>query len=140
MLLSTKTQSKSSLLGFADKLAISGSVLCALHCLVTPLLIVLLPSVGSSFLADESFHLWLVVLIIPTSLIALGLGCRKHGHLRFLFIGIVGLSFLVSAILLESIFHSDVLEKGLTLIGSFIIAVAHIDNFRRCRDKTMDCN
>ncbi len=53
---------------FTDKMAISLSLLCAIHCLALPLLIVLLPSITALQLYGEDFHLWMLLAVIPTSL------------------------------------------------------------------------
>ena len=77
-----------------DKAAIGLSMLCVVHCLVTPVAIVMFPALGATFLEDESFHYALLLLVLPTSLFSLGLGCRKHGHRDILFLGIFGLFLL----------------------------------------------
>ena len=64
--------------GWLDKLAISMSVICAVHCLVTPLIVTLLPIISTTFWVHENFHLWMVFLVVPTTTAAVFMGCRKH--------------------------------------------------------------
>ena len=47
-----------------DSLAISASTLCVLHCLVTPFLLILVPVISSTFVADELFHKIFVAFIL----------------------------------------------------------------------------
>ncbi|MTI12948.1 MerC domain-containing protein, partial [Sansalvadorimonas verongulae] len=61
-----------------DRLAISLSFLCLMHCLALPLLLVTLPSLTVLNLENELFHVGMVAFVIPTSLYALTLGCKKH--------------------------------------------------------------
>jgi hypothetical protein len=61
-----------------DKIAISLSTLCVIHCLSLPLLVALLPSFTVLSLHGEAFHFWMVVAVIPISLFALQMGCKKH--------------------------------------------------------------
>lgn len=117
---------------FADKVAIGLSGLCAIHCLVLPLLIVMLPSLASLPLNDERFHLWMVFAVIPISIFALFLGCRRHKNYQVLGFGVVGLVLLVTAILGEEIF-GEIGEKGFTLAGAAIIAFGHFRNYRLCQ-------
>jgi len=118
---------------FTDKLAISLSLLCALHCLMFPLALIWLPSFAALQLDGESFHIWMLVAVVPTSVYALIVGYKQHKRYQLLIFGVIGLAFLLSAVLLdeELIGHSG--EKWLTVIGASIIAIGHFLNFRLCR-------
>ena len=118
----------------SDKAAIGISMLCVLHCLALPVLIVLLPSMSSLPLNDEAFHSWLIFAVIPTSLYALTLGCHQHKNYGLLKLGSMGLGCLVLALVIGEAVHSELLEKLLTTLGAAIIAYAHYKNYRRCQD------
>lgn len=118
---------------FVDRLAIGFSMLCVLHCLLTPTLLVALPSLGATFLAEESFHFILVYLVIPTSLFALSLGCKQHNRWVFFGVGVVGLLFLLMGISVEALEMDHHWETIFTLIGASLIACAHVFNFTQCR-------
>ena len=85
----------------ADKTAISLSVICTLHCLVLPFVVVMLPALAALNLQDETFHLWMVIAVIPISLLALTMGCKKHRDYRVPFLGVTGLSLLILAVVLD---------------------------------------
>jgi len=84
-------------------------------------------------LTDEHFHGLLLVLIIPSSALALYLGCRQHGDGSVLWLGLGGISVLG----LAAGFGTDGLgilgEKLLTGAGGALLATGHALNFRRCR-------
>ncbi len=123
-----------------DKTAISLSLLCAIHCLALPLIVALLPSLAALGLEDEAFHFWMVIAVIPTSVIALTMGCKKHKRYSVLMIGAVGLCILAAAAFLGEDILSEFWEKGLSLIGTTFIAVGHVWNYRLCRQKVnCDC-
>ena len=61
-----------------DRAAIAMALVCGIHCLVTPILLVLLPVIGTTFWANGDFHLWMLVLVVPTTVLAAISGCRKH--------------------------------------------------------------
>ena len=61
-----------------DKMAITLSIACAIHCLALPLLLLLLPSFMVLQLNNEAFHTWMVIIVLPTSVYALFMGCKQH--------------------------------------------------------------
>lgn len=119
-----------------DKLAISISSLCIVHCLLLPIGIVLIPSLGLQMLEDEAFHQMLVVAVLLTSCSALFMGCRRHKVWRVLGWGMSGLLLLVGAVLFGHDF-GELFEKGLTLVGSLFVIVGHVQNYRLC--KQLEC-
>lgn len=116
-----------------DGLAIAMSAACMIHCLLLPVLIVLFPILGSTVLADDSFHGLLLVLIIPSSVLALYLGCRQHGDGSVLWLGLAGISLLTVAAVIGIDGLGLVGEKLLTGVGGVLLATGHVFNFRRCR-------
>jgi uncharacterized membrane protein YeaQ/YmgE (transglycosylase-associated protein family) len=130
-----------NLSSYTNNLAIGLSAFCAVHCLASPLLIVLLPSLTALQLDNEAFHSWLLIGVIPSSLFSLLMGCKQHGFYRVLIIGLCGLLFLISAVLVEGFEHGEVIEKVLTVIGACIVASGHHLNFRLCRQHSnCDCH
>ncbi|WP_448554887.1 MerC domain-containing protein [Thalassotalea montiporae] len=118
---------------YADKLAISLSMLCVLHCLALPLLLVIVPSLAVLPMAQESFHFWMVMAVLPTSIYALTLGCKKHRNYTVVSYGLAGLATLLAAALFGEHLLGEFGEKLLTTVGATIIAVAHVKNFSLCR-------
>ena len=140
--------------GWLDSLAISLSMLCAVHCLVTPILIVALPIVATSFWVHENFHLWMVLFVVPTTTVAIFMGCREHKDKAVLILGMAGLAFLVSIAAYETVFqaaaaapasaHCDqcatsgegsLVNAGVlgNLAGGLLLVSAHVRNFLLCR-------
>lgn len=121
-----------------DKAAISLSLLCAIHCLALPLLLALLPSLAALGLEDEAFHFWMVIVVIPTSVIALTMGCKKHQRYSVFAISVIGLCVLGVAAFWGEEMLSEAWEKGATLVGATFISIGHVWNYRLCRQK-IDC-
>lgn len=129
-----------NLQAITDKTAISLSLLCAIHCLALPIIVALLPSVAAMVFEDEAFHFWMVVAVIPTSAIALTMGCKQHKRYPVLFIGVVGLCILAVAAFLGEERLDELGEKALTLAGAALIALGHVWNYRLCRRRAnCDC-
>ena len=51
--------------GWLDRLGMGLALVCAIHCLLTPVLVVCIPLIATSFWSDESFHLWMLALVLP---------------------------------------------------------------------------
>ncbi len=120
-----------------DKAAVGLSMVCVVHCLLTPVAVVMLPALGATLLEDERFHYGLLFLVLPTSLLALGLGCRRHRHFEIVAMGLLGLFVLFLVLLLGEDVVGEGGEKIATVAGAAIIALAHVRNYSLCRDH--DC-
>jgi glucose-6-phosphate-specific signal transduction histidine kinase len=116
-----------------DGMAIALSAACVIHCLLLPVLIILFPILGSTVLADESFHRLLLVLIIPSSALAFYLGCRQHGDGSVLWLGLTGILLITLAAAVGVAGLGAGGEKLLTGAGGALLASGHVINFRRCR-------
>lgn len=118
-----------------DKLAIGLSLMCAIHCLALPALLALLPGMAALQLDNETFHLWMVAAVLPSSIYALTLGCKQHKRYRLLIVGSIGLVLLVLALVLGEERIGETAEKVLTIIGAAFVAVGHWFNYRLCRTR-----
>ena len=120
----------------SDKLAISLSAACVIHCLFAPTLIIFAYSFLSFSVESELIHYIILMLALPISGLALVLGYRNHKVLSFLMIGITGLSLMLLALLLGE----GTSEKVLTVIGSCTVAYAHYKNHRVCKELECNCH
>ncbi|MDN5862058.1 MAG: MerC domain-containing protein [Salinisphaera sp.] len=124
-----------------DGLAISCSAICLVHCLLLPVAVALLPLAGLE-MSHASFHQLLLVVILPTSVLALGMGCRRHGLGHIAGFGGVGLGLLIFAALAVDSLWGHTMERPITIAGGLFLALAHVQNFRACRaaDCAQDCH
>lgn len=125
-----------NLQNLTDKAAIGFSLLCGIHCLLFPLLMILLPSITAISFDGELFHRAMLFLILPTSLFALTMGCRKHKRYHVFVWGAVGLIIIAAAGLWGHDLVGELGEKVMTMLGALIIATGHIQNHRLCRLNT----
>jgi len=122
----------------SDKLAASLSMVCVLHCFFAPSLIIFSYSFLSFSMESELIHYLLLATAVPISLFALFLGFKNHQTYYFLYIGILGLTLMASAIILGENSIGESGERFLTTIGSIIVAFAHFQNHRAC--KNLECD
>ena len=123
-----------------DIAAISISGLCALHCLLTPVALVLLPIHSAAILADDHFHHFLLWFILPTSAAAIALGCRRHRDLLVLAMVATGAGLLVLGAFWA---HGSVglaAERLLALAGGGLIAAGHVRNYMLCQSNHCHTN
>lgn len=121
-----------------DKFAATISLACAIHCFFMPSFFIVTSGVLFTSIDNELIHKIILLIAIPVSLYALGLGYKNHKILSFLFIGIGGLLILVSAVILGENFLGESGEKIATLTGSILVCYAHFKNHQTC--KTLECS
>jgi uncharacterized membrane protein len=66
-------------------------------------------------------------------------GYKNHDNFAYLACGISGLSLLVFAILMASLF-GELAEKSLTIFGSLLVIYAHFKNHQICKKLNCDCH
>jgi len=116
-----------------DKLAISTSAICAVHCLCLPLLLSFFPALGATFFGNEAFHVMLLWVVIPLSFVALTLGCRTHKDRAVALLGLAGLTVLIFTATLGHDLLGEGGELIATLVGATMIAAGHVRNYMLCR-------
>ena len=129
-----------NLQAYADKSAIVVSVLCALHCLLFPAILILYPTMMELLPGDETVHFVLLFLVIPISSFALFKGGKVHKSRKIITIGFTGLLVLVLAVTFGHDIFGQTGEKILTVIGSIIVVTAHIQNHLICQRTDCRCH
>jgi hypothetical protein len=112
-----------------DRLGIWVSSLCALHCLALPLLVPLLPLIGSSFFAQVWFERAILSFSLIVGAVALLNGAlRYHGKFYPL-----GLLFSGGVIYWFKDIFGHHYEPFTIAIGAMLIVAGHWVNMRLCR-------
>ena len=115
-----------------DKVAIGFSAICALHCIFLPVALIFLPALSTTFLGSEDFHKALLYFVVPSSTIALFLGCKMHGKNHVYVYGAVGVGTLLITFFFGHDLFGESGEKFLTLLGAGIVSLGHIKNQKLC--------
>ena len=123
----------------SDKFAMSFSMLCLIHCLFAPALIVLSYSSLAITIESELVHKIILLLTIPISIFAITLGYKNHLNNSIIFIGISGLTILVAALLIGEKINENT-ELILTTIGSMLLIFCHYKNYKICKEINCDCH
>ena len=92
-----------------DRLGIGASLLCAIHCIAAPFLLLLLPAAGAVW-SHPAVHWILAVLVVPLALWVLINGYRKHGNKLTLYAAVAG-TLLILAGLISPMLHAEPVVK-----------------------------
>ena len=110
-----------------DGFAVTASLLCLIHCLLLPLLLIALPVLATMLVLPESFHTIAFAVAMPTSVLAMASGIARHRRLWPALLAVVGLALLGTG---AFAIDAEAAERVVTSIGAVILAVAHILNWR----------
>lgn len=119
---------RSAMLSIRDRLDRVGVLLpglCAVHCLLSIVLVSALGLGGQALLAPAIHEIGLMLAILVGAL-TLGVGVIRHGKPAPLMIGGAGLALMGFALTVEH----GLPEALLTIAGVALVATAHIQNLR----------
>ena len=141
-----------------DRIGVALSLLCATHCVLTPVLLLVAPTLGGWWghpLADTLT----ATAILPIALVALGRGVSIHRRWSVLALGLVGLSLVVAGLAFKvtaalspevgaavpacCAVNADTAQAALwppalstsstvSVLGGVALALAHLANLRCC--------
>jgi FtsH-binding integral membrane protein len=124
----------------ADKLSISLSLACMIHCLLMPSFLILTSGFLALSIDNELIHKVFLIIVLPVSLYALITGYNNHKILSYLYLGILGLWLLFFAVFFGEGVFGEFTEKTLTLLGSLIVASSHYKNYKACKELDCSCH
>ena len=123
----------------SDKFAMSFSAICLIHCLFAPSLIILSYSSLALTIESELIHKVILLITIPVSIFAISLGYKNHSNNSIIYMGIAGLTILISALLIGENIGENA-ELVLTMIGSLMVIYCHYRNYKICKEVNCDCH
>jgi hypothetical protein len=115
-----------------DRLGMGLSLLCAVHCLVAPLIILSIPLLARYYLVHPLFHFLLALAIIPVGLLAFLSGIRHHHNWWVLVLGIPGLALVTMVPYMVHVLKFDWNEQIWMVVGSLLLMSAHLINRKSC--------
>ena len=118
-----------------DRIGITATSLCALHCILLPVIIPALPLLGIGFLADHTWeHVFLVVTAILGSIAMFSGFKRYHKKLYPFYLLMLGV-----VIYWQKHDFSEAVQPMFIMIGATLIVAAHIINIKLC-NSCKQCN
>ena len=113
-----------------DRLGAFGSLLCAIHCALLPVVIAVLPSLGIAVWLGEGFERGFVLFATMLGLFSVVWGDRRHGAVRALSLLLPGLAILWTGVLYEPLHHAVIPHAIAMTIGGTLVGMAHLANLR----------
>ena len=124
----------------SDRVAMTLSLACIVHCLFVPAFLISSVALFSIQFSDEILHYSLLFLAAPISLYALFQGKKNHKSNSFFPVGVFGLAVLFFALFIEGEYLGFPLETIFTIIGSAFLIFAHYKNYQTCQNSDCDCH
>ena len=119
-----------SLSRWVDSLGSAGAVLCAIHCALLPVALVLLPMLSFGVLASSAFESGFVLFATALAVASLWHGYRHHRAYHAFLVLIPGLAALWGGVSIHSWHDSLVAHAVAMSIGGALVGLAHLVNMR----------
>ncbi len=113
----------------ADRVGIAGSLLCAIHCALMPLVLSLLPALGVGLLGSVDLDQAFVVFATLLGIATLSTGFRRHRAHHAWAILVPGLA-MVWVGSFTSMHDHSIGHALMMTVGGLLIAAAHFTNLR----------
>jgi len=122
-----------------DRLGVFLSILCGIHCLLTPFILISAPWLGN-ILGNESFHVLMLALVIPVAVLSVIQNNGLKGPTVKIMLS--GIFLLVLGVLVHFTHHSHggdhhledfILENLFTISGGGFLFFAHMKKLKNCR-------
>ncbi len=111
-----------------DRAGIALSALCAVHCVLSVILVSVI-GLGAEALLDPAIHRFGLLVATLVAAVAIGWGAVKHRMAAPFVVAMMGLTFMGGALAVPH----GVEEAVLTIIGVALVALGHILNLRHLR-------
>jgi hypothetical protein len=120
-----------------DRLGITFSTACVIHCIVVAFLPLFFPAL--SIYKDSTWvHIAVGFIILFTSPLAFVPGFRKHGLTWILGVAVTGLFLIMMGVLLEGSI-TDQTSHGISILGSLFLVFAHAKNLQHSHKHHHQC-
>lgn len=113
-----------------DRLGAAGSLLCAAHCALLPVLIAALPSLGLAAWFGDGVEEAFVLFATCVGLFSAIWGYRRHRAVRALSLLLPGLVALWVGVLYSPLHHSVIPHAVVMTLGGTLVGLAHLANLR----------
>ncbi len=127
----------SKVVGFMDIAGVLASTLCTIHCVLMPIIMVLLPVIAKPLMQHDFVHVGLAGFVLTFCLMAYVPGYLKHHDKRLIWIGISGVSCVFFATFVARQW-GEIVEASIITAGNTILIFGHLLNRKllahlRCR-------
>lgn len=115
-----------------DNLGVAASTLCAIHCMVMPIVLAAVPALEANHAIDDQSHVWLAGLVVFFCMVGIVPGYLRHRDKRVLVLMSIGLAVVLVGTFVVPVFADHAWELPLMTFGNMFLIGAHIFNRRLC--------
>lgn len=112
-----------------EKVGLSLSVVCAIHCLTTPILLAFMPAFGNFF--PEKVELMIVIVSFLVAIFVQGKDFHYHKSLLPLSILSISFGMLITNLVVEHLLVLDIFSS-LGILWSYILNWQKVRQFKAC--------
>lgn len=110
-----------------DRVGATASLLCAVHCVLLPFVLALLPLIGLEFLAGHMFERIFVTCAALLAGASILVGYRRHRKPHALYLMVPGIALLLFGVAINLDVHV-VLHTVAVVCGGVLLASSHVTN------------
>ncbi len=115
----------------SDRWGIVISVLCCIHCLLTPLIFFMVP-LAAGYYSHHLLHFMVLLVVIPLALWAFVRHYKRHQQKTPGLLALAGIALLLSGVVLESVSSLQVhWDAFITFAGGLLLVVGHWMNIQK---------
>lgn len=114
-----------------DRIGATGSIACALHCSILPILIAVLPGLGVGLLASRTVEVVFVIAASVLASVSMWMSWRRHRHIRAKSLLIPGVLILWFGILTPAIHDHVVAHAVVMTLGGVLVGLGHLLTLRQ---------
>ncbi|WP_241698013.1 MerC domain-containing protein [Rheinheimera pleomorphica] len=111
-----------------DKVGITVTSLCAIHCIMLPIILPVLPLMGLSVAHNHAFERVMLLVTIVLGFIALFIGFHRYHRKLYPFYSL----FLGVFIYWQRDVWGHEYEHAVLIVGASLVVLAHVMNMRLC--------
>lgn len=111
-----------------DKVGITVTSLCAIHCIMLPIILPVLPLLGLSVSHNHAFERVMLLVTIVLGFIALFIGFHRYHRKLYPFYSL----FLGVFIYWQRDVWGHEYEHAVLIVGASLVVLAHVMNMRLC--------
>jgi hypothetical protein len=113
-----------------DRLGISVSLLCAVHCMAAPFLLLALPAAGAVW-SHPLVHWGLALFVLPLAMWVIINGFKRHRQRWTLVAALLGASLIVAGLILPMVNSEPMVTAGLPWLGegqASVVGTPHVES------------
>lgn len=114
-----------------DRMGAAGSLTCAIHCSVLPILIAVLPGFGVGLLANRTVEVIFVIAATLLASLSMWMSWKRHKHIRAKGLLVPGVLVLWVGILTPAIHDNAVAHAVVMTLGGVLVGLGHLLTLRQ---------